>query len=75
MQLGPKYKALVALALIAAMVLLMALHDVDTAAGMSPITLIVGYIIGNGVSAATGNVSQPMVQPTPEKVASTTAEG
>lgn len=54
MQLGSKYKALIAMVLIVALSTLMALHTIDPVVGMGPITLITGIVIGNGNSSRQG---------------------
>lgn len=39
----------------------------DTGQAWAALTLIVGYLIGNGVGAARGQVTVPPLSPTPEK--------
>lgn len=63
MQLGSWAKLIVAVVVIIALTLLMALNTIDQAVGMGPITLIVGYIIGNGVTSAQGKGVQSIIEP------------
>lgn len=61
MNITPTYKAWLALALVASMSILMALHTITTDAGMPIIGLIVGIVIGNGRTAAAGSIPSPVV--------------
>lgn len=56
------YKALIALACLVSITILMALNTVPAAAGMPIITIIVGYAIGNGITASQGKDSEPIVK-------------
>jgi hypothetical protein len=62
-------KLLVASLTLVCLTVLMALGTLDPAAGMSPITLIVGFIIGNGNSARKGQTSAPIIGPSPDRIA------
>ena len=54
-------KLAVAVVGIIACTVLLVTHSISEAAGMAPITLIVGYIIGNGVASAQGKPVTPII--------------
>lgn len=61
MKLNP-YKALIAFAALVCVTVLMAMETITSDSGMPIITLIVGYAIGNGITAAQGKDSEPIVK-------------
>mgnify|MGYP007090092784 CR=1 FL=1 len=56
------FKALIALAGLIAVTVLMALESINSDAGMPIITMIVGYAIGNGITASQGKDAEPIVK-------------
>lgn len=56
------WKAVIALAALASVTLLLAIDAIDSTAGMPIITLIVGYVVGNGVAAKQGINAEPIIQ-------------
>lgn len=56
------WKAIIALAALISVSVLMAIGSIGTGEGMPIITLIVGYVVGNGVAAKQGINSQPIIQ-------------
>lgn len=57
------YKAVLAFAGLAATTLLMITDSIVSEAGMPIITMIVGYAIGNGITASTGKPAEPIIKP------------
>lgn len=68
MQLGSLGKLIMAVVIVICLTILMAIGTIDAAAGMPPITLIVGYIIGNGVASKTGAGVQSIIEPKPQPI-------
>lgn len=68
MQLGSLGKLIVAVVVVICLTILMAIDAVDAVVGMPPITLIVGYIIGNGVASKSGDGVQSIIEPKPQPV-------
>lgn len=54
-------KAMIAALALICLTILMAFDRLDTAAGMPPITLLIGYAIGNTMSAAKNEPVEPIV--------------
>ena len=54
-------KALIALVALICITVLMALESIDTDQGMPILTLIVGYAVGNGIAARTGEPVEPII--------------
>lgn len=69
MNLTAPYKLLVMVVTIICLTVLMAVGTLDTAAGMTPITAMVFYVIGNGTSALKGKPSEPIIGPSDAQVA------
>lgn len=61
MSISNPSKALIALVGLVCLTILMALGRLDISAGMPPITLIIGYAIGNGIAAKTGEPVEPII--------------
>lgn len=61
MSISNPSKALIALVGLICLTLLMAVNRLDTSAGMPSITLIIGYAIGNGIAAKTGEPVEPII--------------
>lgn len=56
------WKAIIALTALVAVTVLMAIGSIGTGEGMPIITLIVGYVVGNGVAAKQGINAEPIIQ-------------
>ena len=54
-------KALIALVGLICVTLLMALKSIDQATGMPVLTLVIGYAVGNGIAARSGQVVSPII--------------
>lgn len=54
-------KALIALVGLICVTLLMALKSIDQATGMPVLTLVIGYAVGNGIAARSGQTVQPII--------------
>lgn len=61
MNIANPSKALIALVALLSMVLLIALDRIEAQLGMTLITAIVFYAIGNGVGAKTGTPVEPII--------------
>ena len=61
MNIANPSKALIALVALLSMVLLIALDRIEAQYGMTVITAIVFYAIGNGVGAKTGTPVEPII--------------
>lgn len=58
-------KATIALAALVALTVLMALERIDQSAGVGLLGLVVGYAVGNGITAKTGHGAEPIIKPKP----------
>jgi len=56
------WKAIIALTALVSVSVLMAIGSIGTSEGMPIITLIVGYVVGNGVAAKQGINAEPIIQ-------------
>jgi len=56
------WKAIIALSALVSVTVLMGIEAIDSTAGMPIITLIVGYVVGNGVAAKQGINAEPIIQ-------------
>jgi len=56
------WKAIIALTALVAVSVLMGIGAIGTGEGMPIITLIVGYVVGNGVAAKQGINAEPIIQ-------------
>lgn len=65
MQLGSTGKLICAVTIIICLSVLMGIDAIDAVSGLPPITLITGYIIGNGVASKTGVGVQSIIEPKP----------
>lgn len=54
-------KLIVAVVVIICCTVLLAVGAIDQGTGMSPITLVIGYILGNGVAAIKGEPVTPII--------------
>jgi hypothetical protein len=54
-------KALIALVGLICVTLLMALNSIDQAPGMPVLTLVIGYAVGNGIAARSGQIVSPII--------------
>jgi hypothetical protein len=62
-QLGASGKLIGAIVISLGLMVLMATHTLDAGQGMPPITLVVGYVIGNGVASRSGVGVQSIIEP------------
>lgn len=63
MQLGSKAKLMVICLAMVCLTVLLVVHAIDVAAGMSPITAMVFYVIGNGFASRSGVGVQSVIEP------------
>jgi len=61
MSINPS-KALIALVALICMTVLLAVGSISTDQGLPIITMIVGYSVGNGMSALTGKPVEPIIK-------------
>jgi len=61
MSINPS-KALIALVALICMTVLLAVGSIGTDQGLPIITMIVGYSVGNGMSALTGKPVEPIIK-------------
>lgn len=61
MKIANPSKAFIALVGLVCITVLMALDKLDTNQGMPVITLVIGYAVGNGIAAKTGEPVQPII--------------
>lgn len=61
MQITNPSKAMIALVGMICITILMAVSKLETAQGMPAITMIIGYAVGNGIAAKTGDPVQPII--------------
>ena len=54
-------KALIALVGLICVTLLMALNSIDQETGMPILTLVIGYAVGNGIAARSGQIVSPII--------------
>lgn len=54
-------KALIALVGLICLTVLMSIKAIDQATGMPVLTLVIGYAIGNGIAAKSGQEVQPII--------------
>ena len=54
-------KALIALVGLICITILMAVRAIDQTTGMPVITLVIGYAVGNGIAAKSGQPVQPII--------------
>ncbi len=65
MQLGAVGKLYAAVIISVGLMVLMGVHVIEPAVGMPPITLVVGYVIGNGYTSVRGVGVQSIIEPKP----------
>lgn len=68
-------KLIAACFLVGVLAVLVAIHAIDQVAGMSPITLIVGFVIGNGNSAKNGASARAIIEAKPDPLAAPPKDG
>lgn len=61
MKIANPSKAMIALVGLICITVLMAIGKLDMANGMPVLTLIIGYAVGNGIAARTGEPVQPII--------------
>lgn len=61
MRIANPSKALIALVGLICITVLMAIGKLDMENGMPVLTLIIGYAVGNGIAARTGEPVQPII--------------
>lgn len=54
-------KLIIAAIVVICCTVLLATNSIDPGAGMAPITLIIGYMLGNGVAAITNKPVTPVI--------------
>ena len=61
MQIANPSKALIALVGLVCVTVLMALNSIDQDTGMPVLTLVIGYAVGNGIAARSGQTVSPII--------------
>ena len=63
MRIANPSKAFIALVGLICITVLIAIGKVDMSQGMPVITLVIGYAVGNGIAARSGEPVQPIIGP------------
>ncbi len=63
MRIANPSKAFIALVGLICITVLIAIDKVDMSQGMPVITLVIGYAVGNGIAARSGEPVQPIIGP------------
>ena len=63
MRIANPSKAFIALVGLICITVLIAIGKVDMSQGMPVITLVIGYAVGNGIAARSGELVQPIIGP------------